>query len=143
MHVLGLDPRMERVFGSHHAPKKSFRDVRFAMVAPLKVGIAGLGTVGAEVVRLIEEQGRALSARIGRGVRVVAVTARSKAKKRGVSLDGIAWAKNPQELASAELFTPPTAPPAPSTGQLTGGRRSPNRSDSHEPVRMPRGLPTT
>src|SRR3954447_1774820 len=48
------------------------------MVAPLKVGIAGLGTVGAEVVRLIEEQGRMLSARSGRGVRVVAVTARSK-----------------------------------------------------------------
>src|SRR5437899_3011896 len=70
------------------------------MVASLRVGIAGLGTVGAEVVRLIEEQGRALSARIGRGVRVVAVTARSRAKKRAVSLDGIAWAKNPQELAS-------------------------------------------
>ncbi|MGL4260625.1 MAG: homoserine dehydrogenase, partial [Afipia sp.] len=44
------------------------------MVAPLKVGIAGLGTVGAEVVRLIESQGRALSARCGRGVRVVAVS---------------------------------------------------------------------
>src|SRR5438270_2557467 len=91
---------MEKVFGSNHAPKTPSRDVRFAMVAPLKVGIAGLGTVGAEVVRLIEEQGRALSARIGRGVRVVAVTARSKAKKRAVSLNGIAWAKNPHELAS-------------------------------------------
>jgi len=65
------------------------------MVAPLKVGIAGLGTVGAEVVRLIEQQGRALSARSGRGVRVVAVTARSKAKKRGLDLRGIAWAKTP------------------------------------------------
>ena len=48
-------------------------------MAPLKVGIAGLGTVGAEVVRLIEEQGRLLSARSGRGIRVVAVTARSAA----------------------------------------------------------------
>ena len=70
------------------------------MVAPLRVGIAGLGTVGAEVVRLIEQQGRALSARSGRGVRVVAVTARSKAKKRGVDLRGIAWAKNALALAS-------------------------------------------
>jgi homoserine dehydrogenase len=69
------------------------------MVAPLKVGIAGLGTVGAEVVRLIENESRALSARCGRGVRVVAVTARSKAKKRGVDLRGIEWAKNPQALA--------------------------------------------
>src|SRR3954451_4867172 len=70
------------------------------MVAPLKVGIAGLGTVGAEVVRLIEEQGRMLSARSGRGIRVVAVTARSKVKKRGVDLRGIAWAKSPLALAT-------------------------------------------
>src|SRR6476619_1469635 len=70
------------------------------MVAPLKVGIAGLGTVGAEVVRLIEQQGRILAARTGRGVRVVGVTARSKVKKRGLDLRGIAWAKNALELAN-------------------------------------------
>src|SRR3954452_6625 len=70
------------------------------MVAPLRVGIAGLGTVGAEVVRLIGQQGRSLSARSGRGVRVVAVTARSKAKKRGIDLRGIAWARNALELAN-------------------------------------------
>src|SRR4030095_8624122 len=70
------------------------------MMAPLKVGIAGLGTVGAEVVRLIEEQGRVLSARSGRGIRVVAVTARSKVKKRGVDLRGIDWAKSPLALAT-------------------------------------------
>src|SRR4051812_35946886 len=70
------------------------------MVAPLKVGIAGLGTVGAEVVRLIEEQARVLSARSGRSIRVVAVTARSKVKKRGVDLRGIDWAKSPLALAT-------------------------------------------
>src|SRR5689334_11675269 len=70
------------------------------MVAPLRVGIAGLGTVGAEVVRLIEEQSRTLSERSGRGVRVVAVTARSKAKKRSLDLRGIEWAKSPLALAS-------------------------------------------
>ena len=70
------------------------------MVAPLKVGIAGLGTVGAEVVRLIEQQGRTLAARSGRGVRVVAVTARSKAKKRSLDLRGIDWAKSPLALAA-------------------------------------------
>src|SRR5207253_1674566 len=70
------------------------------MVAPLKVGIAGLGTVGAEVVRLIEQQGRTLSARSGRGVRIAAVTARSKVKKRGLDLRGIDWAKNALALAS-------------------------------------------
>src|SRR6201996_5084071 len=70
------------------------------MVAPLKVGIAGLGTVGAEVVRLIETQGRALTERCGRAVRVVGVTARSKAKKRGLDLAGVTWAKDPVALAS-------------------------------------------
>ncbi len=70
------------------------------MVAPLRVGIAGLGTVGADVVRLIEAQSRILSARCGRGVRVVSVTARSKAKKRGVDLRGITWAKSPLAIAS-------------------------------------------
>src|SRR6201988_3114578 len=69
------------------------------MDAPLKVGIAGLGTVGAEVVRLIEGKGSALSARCGRPIHVVAVTARSKAKKRGLDLRGIIWAKDPQALA--------------------------------------------
>ncbi len=69
------------------------------MVAPLKVGLAGLGTVGAEVVRLIEGQSAALSARCGRPIRIVAVTARSKAKKRGLDLRGITWVKDPQALA--------------------------------------------
>jgi homoserine dehydrogenase len=69
------------------------------MVAPLRVGIAGLGTVGAEVVRLIETQARTLSARCGRPVRVTAVTARTKAKKRGLDLADVTWAKTPLELA--------------------------------------------
>jgi homoserine dehydrogenase len=69
------------------------------MVAALKVGIAGLGTVGTEVVRQIEEQQRLLSTRAGRAVRVVAVTARSKAKKRNVNLRGVRWAASPLALA--------------------------------------------
>ena len=74
------------------------------MVAPLKVGIAGLGTVGAEVVRLIENEGKALSARAGRGVRVVAVTARSQAKKRSLDLRGVTWVKDPVALATSEAI---------------------------------------
>jgi homoserine dehydrogenase len=70
------------------------------MVAPLRVGIAGLGTVGAAVVRLIEEQARTLSARSGRSIRVVAVTARSKVKKRALDLRGIDWVNSPLALAN-------------------------------------------
>ena len=70
------------------------------MVAPLTVGIAGLGTVGAETVRLIEAQASQLAVRCGRGVRVVAVTARARAKKRGLDLRGVRWAKDPLTLAT-------------------------------------------
>src|SRR6187431_2088155 len=70
------------------------------MVAPLKVGIAGLGTVGAEVIRLIGEEQRALAQRSGRGIRVVAVTARSKLKKRNVDLRGVRWVSSPLALAN-------------------------------------------
>ena len=48
------------------------------MGAPLKVGLAGLGTVGATVVRLVARQRDALVARCGRPIEVVAVTARSR-----------------------------------------------------------------
>jgi homoserine dehydrogenase len=69
------------------------------MATPLKVGLAGLGTVGASVVRLIEEQRAALTASTGRPVEVVAVTARSKAKNRGIDLKKIRWVKDPFALA--------------------------------------------
>jgi len=69
------------------------------MVAPLKVGIAGLGTVGAEVVRMIAREKAGLAARCGRPIEVVAVCARSKGKKRGLDLAGITWAKSPLDLA--------------------------------------------
>ena len=45
------------------------------MATPLKVGLAGLGTVGASVVRLIEQQRVALAQRCGRPIEIVAVTA--------------------------------------------------------------------
>ena len=71
------------------------------MVAPLRLGIAGLGTVGAAVVSMIEQQAPSLSARCGRDVKVSAVTARSKAKKRGLDLDGVTWARDALELANS------------------------------------------
>ena len=60
------------------------------MVAPLRLGIAGLGTVGASVVRLIANEQSALLARTDRRIVVVAVTARSKSKKRDIDLRKIA-----------------------------------------------------
>jgi homoserine dehydrogenase len=70
------------------------------MVAPLKVGLAGLGTVGASVVRLIERQREALEARCGRPIEVVAVTARSRDKRRDVDIDRFRWAPDALTLAA-------------------------------------------
>ena len=68
------------------------------MVAPLKVGLAGLGTVGSSVIRLIAED--QLAARCGRAVEVVAVTARTRGKDRGVDLSKVRWFDDPVALAS-------------------------------------------
>jgi len=69
------------------------------MVAPLKVGLAGLGTVGAAVIRLIRDNQEALAARCGRPVEVVAVTARAKTRDRGVDLTSLRWFDDPVALA--------------------------------------------
>jgi homoserine dehydrogenase len=70
------------------------------MVAPLKVGLAGLGTVGASVVRLIANQHAELAAKCGRPIEVVAVTARSRGKDRGIDMKKLRWVADPVALAS-------------------------------------------
>jgi homoserine dehydrogenase len=70
------------------------------MAAPLKVGLAGLGTVGASVVRLIEHQRAALTDKCGRPIEVVAVSARSRGKDRGLDMKRLRWVADPVELAS-------------------------------------------
>jgi len=68
------------------------------MASPLKIGIAGLGTVGASVVRLIEQQREALAERCGRPIEVVAVSARSR-KKRDLGKKSLRWVADPVALA--------------------------------------------
>jgi homoserine dehydrogenase len=69
------------------------------MVAPLKVGLAGLGTVGASVVRLIERHRAALNLRCGRPIEIVAVSARSRGKHRGIDLKKLRFVSDPVQLA--------------------------------------------
>jgi homoserine dehydrogenase len=68
-------------------------------MAPLKVGIAGVGTVGAALIAQIAAQREALAARCGRAIEVVAVCARSKGKDRGVDLRKLKWFSYPVALA--------------------------------------------
>jgi homoserine dehydrogenase len=66
---------------------------------PLRVGIAGLGTVGAATIGILTRAANELSARAGRPIVVTAVSARSKGKDRGVDLTGIQWFDDPVEMA--------------------------------------------
>ena len=66
---------------------------------PLKVGIAGLGTVGAGVVKLLAAQKELIAARAGRPVMVTAVSARNRNRDRGVKLDGLNWHDDAVALA--------------------------------------------
>jgi homoserine dehydrogenase len=67
----------------------------------LKVGVAGLGTVGAGVVELLRRNAGLITARAGRPIEVVAVSARDRGRDRGVALDGMAWHDDPVTLAHA------------------------------------------
>ncbi|QEE35014.1 homoserine dehydrogenase [Octadecabacter sp. SW4] len=69
------------------------------MTEPLRLGIAGLGTVGVGVVRIVQNQADLLAARCGRPVVITAVSARSKAKNRDVDLSDYAWEDDPVALA--------------------------------------------
>ncbi len=66
---------------------------------PLRLGIAGLGTVGAGVLRILLRQGELVAARAGRPVEAVAVSARDRARDRGVPLDALDWEEDPVALA--------------------------------------------
>ncbi len=69
------------------------------MSEPLRIAIAGLGTVGAGIVKIVQQHGALLAARAGRSVEIVAISARSRTKDRGVDLAAYAWEDDPVALA--------------------------------------------
>ncbi|WP_442578174.1 homoserine dehydrogenase [Mesorhizobium sp. ASY16-5R] len=90
------------------------------MAEALRVGIAGLGTVGASVARVIASKGVELTRQCGRDIVVTAVSARDRARDRGVDLSGAAWFADPVELAAKadiDVFV-----------ELIGGDEGPSRA---------------
>jgi homoserine dehydrogenase len=77
------------------------------LTAPLKIAVAGLGTVGTGVLKLLAENGDLLAKRCGRRIVPTAVSARDRARDRGVDLRGAAWFDDPAEMAAradADIF---------------------------------------
>ena len=68
--------------------------------SPLRIGIAGLGTVGGGIIKLLNSQAALLAARCGRAIEVTAVSARDRYKDRGVDLSAYTWHDDAVGLAS-------------------------------------------
>jgi homoserine dehydrogenase len=71
-------------------------------MSTLKLGIAGLGTVGAGLIGLLRQNAEVLEQRAGRPMSVVAVSARDPSRDRGLDLAGVDWCDDARELAARD-----------------------------------------
>jgi len=69
------------------------------MAEALRVGIAGLGTVGASVARVLRDKAAELTRQCGRDIVVTAVSARDPKRDRGIDLSAAKWFDDPVKLA--------------------------------------------
>src|SRR5690242_14166393 len=70
------------------------------MTRPLSIGLAGLGTVGGGVLKLLRDNADLITARAGRPIAVTAVSARDRSKDRGVPVTGLHWYDDAAALAA-------------------------------------------
>jgi homoserine dehydrogenase len=70
------------------------------MIKPLRLGVAGLGTVGGGLLRLMQAHATRFTETLGRTVVVAGVSARARGKDRGVPLADMVWFDDPVELAA-------------------------------------------
>lgn len=71
------------------------------MTDALRLGVAGLGTVGCSLIQLLARQKDVLDSRCGRPLSVTGVSARSRNRNRGISIAGLDWHDDPVALARA------------------------------------------
>ena len=70
------------------------------MSPPLKIAVAGLGTVGAGILRLLQRQAELLARRGGRRIIVAAVSARDRRRDRGIELSAVRWYEDAAAMAA-------------------------------------------
>ena len=90
------------------------------MTRPLSVAVAGLGTVGGGVLKVLRDNADIVTARAGRPIAVTAVSARDRTKDRGVPVSGLRWYDDPVALA--------TDPAVDVVVELIGGSDGPARA---------------
>ena len=104
------------------------------MSEALRIGVAGLGTVGASVLRILRDKSEMLTRQCGKEVTVTAVCARDRSRDRGVDLSGIAWFDDPVELAKSadiDVFV-----------ELIGGEDGPAKASVESALRAGRHVVT-
>lgn len=72
------------------------------MSKPLRIGLAGLGTVGASLVNLVHNKQNLLAERCGRPIIITGVSARDKNKARDCDVSAMTWFDDPLALATSE-----------------------------------------
>ena len=72
------------------------------MTNALRLGVAGLGTVGTGLLEIVAKHGAALAVRAGTPIAVSEVTARDRNKERGVDLSAYTWAASPHAMATSD-----------------------------------------
>jgi homoserine dehydrogenase len=72
------------------------------MAEPLNIALAGIGTVGTGVIRLVETNAELIARRARRPIRICAVSARDRSRDRGVDLSRYDWEDDLARLASRE-----------------------------------------
>lgn len=82
-----------------------------------RIAIAGLGTVGAGLVRILTDSADLLAARCGGPLTLTAVSARNRSRDRGIDLTGVRWEDDLTALA--------TAPDVDIVVELVGGEDGP------------------
>ena len=70
------------------------------MTPPFRLGIAGLGTVGTGVIKMVQTHAEMLAGKAGRPVRISAVSAMNRGKDRGVDLSSYDWEDDATALAA-------------------------------------------
>ena len=73
-----------------------------APVVPLRVGLAGVGNVGAGVVKLLADNAALIAQRAGRALVVTAFSARDRNRDRGIDVSGLAWVDDATALVERD-----------------------------------------
>ena len=72
------------------------------MEGTLRIALAGIGTVGGGVLRLLDQNRALVERRAGRAIEVVAVSARDRLRERGIDLARFAWSDDATALAARD-----------------------------------------